>query len=53
VISVSSLMRKRDSPENKPHLDKILEKAPNVLANGGSCISGLDCEWITAPILNK
>ncbi|APU09575.1 carbon-nitrogen hydrolase [Cellulophaga lytica] len=53
VISVSSLMRKEDFPKNTPHLNKILENAPDVLANGGSCIAGPDGEWVVAPILHK
>lgn len=53
VISVSSLMTTSDFPKNTPHLDKILEKAPKVLANGGSCICGPDGEWIVEPVLNK
>jgi len=51
VISVSSLMTRSDFPKNTPHLDKILEKAPDVLANGGSCIAGPDGEWILKPVL--
>ncbi len=53
VISVSSLMRTSDFPKNTPHLDKILEKAPNTLANGGSAIAGPDGEWIIEPIVDK
>lgn len=53
VISVSSLMKKEDFPEATPHLEKILEKAPDVLANGGSCIAGPDGEWIIEPVLHK
>jgi len=53
VVSVSSLMNKNDFPKNTPHLNKILEKAPDVLANGGSCIAGPDGEWIMEPVLNK
>ena len=53
VISVSSLMAKNDFPDNTPHLDKILKNAPDVLANGGSCIAGPDGEWIIKPIINK
>ncbi len=53
VISVSSLMVKEDFPRDTPHLDKILEKAPDVLANGGSCIAGPDGEWIVEPVVNK
>ena len=53
VISVSSLMKKTDFPVNTPHLDTILVKAPDILANGGSCIAGPDGEWIIEPVLHK
>lgn len=53
VISVSSLMLKEDFPKDTPHLDKILDQAPDILANGGSCIAGPDGEWIIEPVLNK
>lgn len=53
VLSVSSLMKKEDFPAHTPHLEKILEKAPNILANGGSCIAGPDGEWIIEPVLHK
>ena len=53
VISVSSLMEKTDFPPATPHIEKILEKAPDILANGGSCIAGPDGEWILEPVLHK
>ncbi len=53
VVSVSSMMNKSDFPEGTPHLEKILKNAPEVLANGGSCIAGPDGEWIVEPIINK
>ncbi len=53
VLSVSSLMRKSDFPEDTPHLDLIFENSPDVLANGGSCIAGPDGEWIIKPVLDK
>ena len=53
VISVSSLMTKADFPASTPHLDKILDKAPNMLTNGGSCIAGPDGEWILEPVIDK
>jgi len=53
VISVSSLMKKIDFPKDTPHLDAILENAPDTLANGGSCIAGPDGEWIVKPVLDK
>ena len=46
-------MSKSDFPKETPHLDKILEKAPAILANGGSCIAGPDGEWILAPVVLK
>ncbi|MBX2828760.1 MAG: carbon-nitrogen hydrolase family protein [Flavobacteriaceae bacterium] len=53
VISVSSLMRVEDFPPSTPHLEKIFEKAPKVLANGGSCIAGPDGEWVLEPVLHE
>ena len=53
VVSVSSLMTKDLFPKEMPHLDKILENCPDVLANGGSCIAGPDGEWIVEPVLHK
>tara|TARA_R100000935_G_scaffold13495_1_gene27076 strand:+ start:715 stop:1695 length:981 start_codon:yes stop_codon:yes gene_type:complete len=52
VISVSSLMRKIDFPTTTPHVSKILENAPEVLANGGSCIAGPDGEWVLEPVID-
>ena len=52
VISVSCLMSKSDFPENTPHFHKIIENAPDTLANGGSCIAGPDGEWIIEPVIN-
>jgi nitrilase len=53
VISVSALMKIDDFPKDTPYLNKILEKAPEVLANGGSCIAGPDGQWIVEPVINK
>ncbi|WP_115461129.1 carbon-nitrogen hydrolase family protein [Winogradskyella aurantiaca] len=53
VVSVSSLMFKSDFPEGTPHLEAILDKAPETLANGGSCIAGPDGEWVIPPIINE
>jgi len=53
VVSVSGLMRRADFQEETPHLEKILENAPKVLANGGSCIAGPDGEWIVSPVIEK
>lgn len=53
VVSVSSLMTKQDFPKEIPHLGRMLENAPETLANGGSCIAGPDGEWIIEPVLCK
>ena len=53
VISVSSLMKKEDFPKTTPFINEILEKAPEVLGNGGSCIAGPNGEWILEPVVNK
>jgi nitrilase len=47
--SVGSPMRKNDFPAETLHLDKILENAPDVLTDGGSCLSSPNGEWIIAP----
>ncbi|MFT5078381.1 MAG: nitrilase [Planctomycetota bacterium] len=49
VISVSALMKRSDFPKDTPHLEEVLKNAPEVLANGGSCIAGPDGEWLLAP----
>ena len=53
LISVSSLMKKSDFPLDTPYLNQILDHAPEILANGGSCIAGPDGEWLVQPVLNK
>lgn len=53
VISVSGLMRIEDFPEDTPHLDVILQNAPEFLANGASCIAGPDGQWVVEPVLEK
>ncbi len=53
VVSVSSLMRKSDFPNNTPHLNEIIKNAPETLANGGSCIAGPDGEWVIPPVVDK
>ncbi len=53
VISVSSLMKKSDFPKDTPYLNEIQSKAPNILANGGSCIANPDGSWLVQPIAEK
>ncbi len=53
VISVSGLMRKEDFPTDTPHIEKILEKCPDWLTDGGSCIAGPDGKWIIEPVVGE
>jgi nitrilase len=53
VISVSGIMQKKDFPADTPHIDLILEKCPDILANGGSCVAGPDGKWIIEPVTNQ
>ncbi|WMW79237.1 carbon-nitrogen hydrolase family protein [Undibacterium cyanobacteriorum] len=52
-IAVSGLMRRGDFPQDFPHLDLILQRCPEVLANGGSCIAGPDGRWIIEPVVDQ
>ena len=53
VISVSGLMTKKDFPKDMPHYDFIMQNAPEVMADGGSCIADPSGEWIIEPIVSK
>lgn len=53
VVSVSGIMRQSDFPKNTPHLSKILEDAPDMLSNGGSCIASPNGEWLVPPQVDK
>lgn len=53
VMSVSGLMRPQDFPETTPQLQEILAGCnADFLANGGSCLSGPDAQWIIEPQLD-
>jgi nitrilase len=53
VLSASGLMRKADISPDTPHSDLILANAPDILADGGSCIVAPDGEWIVEPVVEK
>jgi len=53
VVSISGLMSQNDFPKDTPHIETILENAPEVLAEGGSCIAGPNGEWVIEPIINQ
>ncbi len=46
-------MRKADFPAATPHLEAILDAAPDLLVNGGSCIAGPDGSWLSEPVVNE
>ncbi len=50
VASVCCVMRKEDFPSETIHLDKILENAPDILSNGGTCLAAPDGEWLIEPL---
>jgi nitrilase len=49
VMSASGLMRPQDFPADTPYLDEIIDGAPDFLANGASCISAPNGEWVIEP----
>ncbi len=53
VISVSGLFRKENITEDIPHYKLIRENSNEIVANGGSCLSGPDGEWILSPQIDK
>jgi nitrilase len=53
VVSASGLMKVEDFPKDTPHLDEILKNAPEVLADGGSCIAAPDGSWVVPPVTGK
>ncbi|MEE4312493.1 MAG: carbon-nitrogen hydrolase family protein [candidate division KSB1 bacterium] len=53
VISASGLMRKSDISEPVPYSERIRANAPDILANGGSCIAKPDGEWLVEPCINE
>lgn len=53
AASVCSVMRREDFPSETLHLDKILENAPDILSNGGTCLAAPDGEWLIEPFCNE
>jgi len=52
VISASALLN-REQITNIPHAQTIINNAPKILANGGSCIASPDGEFLVEPIIDK
>ena len=53
AMSVSGLLRKEDISSDLPHAEKILPQCTDIIANGGSCLSGPDGEWIIEPVTDR
>lgn len=53
VISVSSLMRKIDLPSHLNGIEIVERNAPELIADGGSCVAGPDGEWLVEPLCNE
>jgi nitrilase len=53
VLSCSALMTREDIPDEIPHRDLMIEHAPEILTDGGSCISDPRGEWVVEPVLNE
>ena len=52
VLAVSGLMRREDVPADSPAA-AMLERCPDVLADGGSCIAGPDGAWVVPPVTGR
>ena len=53
VASVSGLMRREDIGGGGEWRRAMAEAAPEVMADGGSCLAGPDGEWVIAPAGNE
>ncbi len=53
VISASGLLNRAHIPRNIPNYDSIVEKLPETLANGGSCIAAPDGSWLVSPVTGE
>lgn len=49
VVSVSSRMTKDQIPNTLPNYDDWIDLAPNLLADGGSCVANPDGTWLLEP----
>jgi nitrilase len=53
VLAVSGVLRREDIHPGAPGSEQILASAPEVLANGGSCLAGPDGEWLLEPLVGE
>lgn len=52
VLAVSGLMRRQDVPAGSPAC-AMLASCPDMLADGGSCITGPDGNWLVEPVTGR
>jgi nitrilase len=52
VLAVSGLMRRQDVPAGSP-AGAMLASCPDMLADGGSCITGPDGNWLVEPVTGR
>lgn len=53
ALSVSSLMRRSDVPDDIPFAEEIRDKMSEMPADGGSCIAGPDGRWLVEPVTGR
>lgn len=53
VISASSTLHLDQVKTTIPEFTSFIENAPEILANGGSCIANPDGSWLIEPIINS
>ncbi len=51
VVSVSGLMQATDIPSGSSWADGFRERAPEIMADGGSCVAGPDGQWLLEPVI--
>ena len=49
MMSASSIMRPSDIPADTPFYEEIIRAAPDMMANGGCCISDPAGNWVIEP----
>lgn len=52
-VSVSSLMRRDDVPDDMPYAKEIKAALPDIAANGGSCVAAPDGSWVLPPEIDN
>ncbi len=53
VVSASGIMRRSDIPKETPYYSEIIKNFPDISANGGSCVSAPDGNWLIEPFINE